>query len=120
MAKKCDISSEEEKWIRDSFLNNKRGYEIQRKLIAKNLPPQEAPNVALIDEKEISNHLKTTIRFQFLLTVENKTVNNYRNFNKLELTVAVDRENLCMECEKKMCKGTPSRFSVERRNLYTL
>ena len=60
MAKKCDIAAGEEEWIRDIFINNMKNYDIQRKLLTETLPPREALNVALIDEKGILNHLKPT------------------------------------------------------------
>ena len=53
MAKKCDIAAGEEEWIRDIFINNMKNYDIQSKLLIETLPPREALNVALIDEKGI-------------------------------------------------------------------
>ena len=53
MAKKCDIAAGEEEWIRDIFINNMKNYDIQRKLLTELLPPREALNVALIDEREV-------------------------------------------------------------------
>ena len=39
VAKKCDIATGEEGWIRDIFINNMRKYDIQRKLLTETLPP---------------------------------------------------------------------------------
>ena len=55
MAKKVDISAGEDEWIRDIFINNMKHSFIQRKLLTEILPPLEALNVALIDEKGITN-----------------------------------------------------------------
>ena len=55
MAKKCDIAAGEEGWIMDIFINNMKNYDIQRKLLTEILPPRDAINVALIDEKGIFN-----------------------------------------------------------------
>ena len=63
MARKCDIAAGEEEWIRDTFINNMKNYDIQRKLLTETLPPREAQNIAIIDEKEILNHLKLTNNF---------------------------------------------------------
>ena len=51
MAKRCDIPTGEDEWIRDNFINNMKNSDIQRKLLTETLPPLEALNVALIDEK---------------------------------------------------------------------
>ena len=56
MAKKCDLSSGEEDWIFDIFIDNMNNYEIQKKLLTKN-SPREALKVALVEEKGISNLL---------------------------------------------------------------
>ena len=64
MAKKCDIAAGEEEWIRDIFIDNMKNYDTQRKLLTETLPPREALNVALIDEKGILNQLKLTNNFK--------------------------------------------------------
>ena len=51
MAKRCNIPTGEDEWIRDIFINNMKNSDIQRKLLTETLPPLEALNVALIDEK---------------------------------------------------------------------
>ena len=64
IAKKCDIAAGEEERIRDTFINNMKNYDIQRKLLTRTLPPREALKVALIDEKGILDHLNYTNNFK--------------------------------------------------------
>ena len=54
MAKRCDIPTGEDDWIRDIFINNMKKSNIQRKLLTDTLPHLEALNVALIDENGIT------------------------------------------------------------------
>ena len=99
----CDISSREEKWIRDIFINKKKNFELQRKHFTETLPPQEATDVALADEKEISNHYhsKTTSIFYSCYPLNNNAVSHHQNFNKWEPTVALDRGNSYNNCDGK-------------------
>ena len=103
MAKKCDIASGQEEWIRDIFINNIKTYDIQQKLFAENLPPGEALNVALIDEKRILNHLKLTINFKS----NGSTVHEpHSHFTvKREPTLNIERSNTCMNCGGTFSKG---------------
>ena len=96
MAKKCDIAAGEEEWIRDIFINNMKNYDIQRKLLTETLPPREALNVALIDEKEILNHLKLTNNFKSNGSSVHKS---HSHFNvKREPTLNIEKTNNCMKC----------------------
>ena len=64
MANKCDISTGEDEWIRDNFIINMKNSDIQRKLLTETLPPLEELNLALIDEKGITNSNKMTNSFK--------------------------------------------------------
>ena len=64
MAKKCNITVGEDKMIRVIFINNLKSSDIQRKLLTETLPPLEALNVALLDEKGITNHMKMKSNFK--------------------------------------------------------
>ena len=74
MAKKCDTSVGEDEWIRENLINNMKISEIQRKLLTETLPSLEALNVALIDEKGITNHMKVLNPTDLLLTNPSITV----------------------------------------------
>ena len=76
MAKRCDIPTEEDEWIRGTFINNMKNSDIQRKLLTETLPPLEASNVALIDEKGITNHIKMTSTFKSNGYSSNKSFNH--------------------------------------------
>ena len=103
MAKKCDIAAGEEEWIRDIFINNMKNYDIQRKLLTETLPPREALNVALIDEKEILNHLKLINNFKSNGSSVHKS---HCHFNvKREPTLNIEKSNNCMNCGGIFSKG---------------
>ena len=96
MTKKCDIAAGEEEWIRDIFINNMKNYDIQRKLLTETLPPREALNVALIDEKGILNHLKHANNFKSNGSSVHKP---HSHFNvKREPTLNIEKSNTCMKC----------------------
>ena len=95
MAKKCDITAGEEEWIRDIFINNMRNYDIQRKILTETLPPREALNVALIDEKRILNHLKLTNNFESNGPTVHKSHNHFNAIR--EPTLNIERCNTCMK-----------------------
>ena len=130
MAKKCDIAAGEEEWIRDVFINNMKNYDIQRKLLTGTIPPREALNVALIDEKGILNHLKLTNNLKFNessvhkphshFTVEKEPTLNIetnntrmkcgRTFSKEHLAVCPAKDTTCTSCKYKghftrLCKS---------------
>ena len=97
MTKKCDIAAEEEEWmIRDTFINNMKNYDIQRKLLTETLPPREAPNVAFIDEKGILNHLKFTNNFKSNGSSVHKPHSHFTV--KREPTLNIEKSNTCMKC----------------------
>ena len=77
MAKRCNIPTGEDEWIRDIFINNMKNSDIQRKLLTETLPPLEALNVALIDEKGITNHIKMTSTFKSNGYSSNKSFNHF-------------------------------------------
>ena len=104
MAKKCDIAAGEEDWIRDIFINNRKKYDIQRKLLTETLSQREALNVALIDERTPSSTCTSCkykghfIRFcksrrRNVNIVNNQTVDN-TDFNPSDLPdVTTDHVN---------------------------
>ena len=103
MAKKCDIAAGEKEWIRNIFINNMKNCDIQRKLLKETLPPREALNVALIDEKGILNHLKLTNNFKSNGSSVHKS---HSDFNvKKEPTLNVEKSNNCMKCGGIFSKG---------------
>ena len=103
MAKKCDIAAGEDEWIREIFINKMKKSDIQRKHLTETLPPWETLNVALIDEKKISNHLKTTNSFKSNGSSVNKS---YIPFNvKREPTLNIERSNICIKCGWNFLKG---------------
>ena len=77
--------------------------DIQCKLLTETLPPLEAKNVALIDERGIANHMKVTSNFKsdgFSL------IKPFNHFNvKREPTLNIERSNTC----KKYGGGTFSK-----------
>ena len=103
MAKKCDIIAGEEEWIRDIFINNMKNYDIQRKLLTETLPPREALNVALIDEKGILNDLKLANNFKSNGSSVHKPSNHFNV--KREPTLNIERSNNCMKCGGLFSKG---------------
>ena len=96
MAKKCDIAAGKEEWIRDIFISNMKNYDIQRKLLTETLPPREALNVALIDEKEILNHLKLTNNFKSNGSSVHKPHNHFTV--QKEPSLNIEKSNTCMKC----------------------
>ena len=64
MAKRCNASAGEDEWIRDTFINNMKNSDIQRKLLTETLLLLEALNKALIDEKGRTNHMEMTSTFK--------------------------------------------------------
>ena len=103
MAKKCDIAAGEEEWIRDIFINNMKNYDIQRKLLTEILPPREALNIALIDEKGILNHLKLTNNFKSNRSSVHKPLSHFNV--KREPTLNIEKSNTCMKCGGTFSKG---------------
>ena len=103
MAKRCDIPTGEDEWIRDIFINNMKNSDIQRKLLTENLPPLEAFNVALIEEKGITNHIKMTNTFKSNGYSSNKSFNHFNV--KREPTLNIERNNTCMKCGGNFSKG---------------
>ena len=96
IAKRCDIHTGEDEWIRDIFINNMKNSDIQRKLLTETLPPLEALNVALIDEKGITNHNKMTNAFKSNGYSSNKSFNHFDV--KREPTLNIERNNTCTKC----------------------
>ena len=103
MAKRCDIPTGEDKWIRDIFINNTKNSDIQRKLLTETVPPLEALNAALIDEKGITNHIKMTSTFKSTGYSSNKSFNHFNV--KREPTLNIERNNTCMKCGGSLTKG---------------
>ena len=103
MAKRCNIPTGEDEWIRDIFINNMKNSNIQRKLLTETLPPLEALNVALIDEKGITNHIKMTSTFKSNGYSSNKSFNHFNV--KREATLNIERTNTCMKCGGNFTKG---------------
>ena len=103
MVKKCDIAAGEEEWIRDIIINNMQNYDIQRKLLTETLPPREALNVALIDEKGILNHLKLTNSFKSNGSSVHKPHSHFTV--KRELTPNIEKSNTCMKSGGTFSKG---------------
>ena len=103
MAKRCDIPTGEDEWIRDIFINSMKNSDIQRKFLTEPLPPLEALNVALIDEKGITNHMKMTSTFKFNGYSSKKSFNHFNV--KREPTLNIERNNTCIKCGGKFCKG---------------
>ena len=103
MAKTCDIPTGEDEWIRDIFINNMKNSDIQRKLLTETLPPLKTLNVALIDEKRITNHIKMTSTFKSNGYSSNKSFNHFNV--KREPTLNIKRTNTCMKCGGNFTKG---------------
>ena len=55
MAKKSHVSSVEDEWTRDSFINYKKIYETQKKTLTEILPPLEAQHGAHLEGNKIKN-----------------------------------------------------------------
>ena len=96
-----DIAAGE--WIRDIFINNMKNYDIQMKLLTETLPPREALNVALIDEEEISNHLKLTNNFKRNGSSVHKPHSHFTV--KREPTLNIEKSNTNMKCGGTFSKG---------------
>ena len=97
------MAAEEEEWIRDIFISNMKNYDIQRKLLTETLPPREALNVALIDEKGILNHLKLTNNCKSNGSSVHKP---YSQFTvKREPALNIEKSNTCMMCGGTFSKG---------------
>ena len=65
--------------------------------------PLEALDVALIDEKGITNHMKMTSTFKSNGYSSN---NSFNLFNvKREPTLNIERNNTCMKCRRTFSKG---------------
>ena len=103
MTKRCNIPTGEDEWIRDIFINNMKNWDIQRKLLMETLFPLEALNVALIDEKRITNHIKMTSTFKSNGYSSNKSFNHFNV--KREPTLNIERTNTCMKCGGNFTKG---------------
>ena len=103
MAKRCNISAREDKWIRAIFINNMKNSETQRKLLTSTLPPLEALNVALIDEKRITRHMKVTSDFKSNGYSSNKPFNHF-NIER-EPNLNIERSNTCMKFGGKCSEG---------------
>ena len=73
-----------------------RNNDIQRKIVTETLPPREALNVALIDEKGTLNHLKLTNNFECNGPPVHKSHNQFNV--KIEPTLKIERSNTCMKC----------------------
>ena len=77
--------------------------DIQRKLLTETLAPLEALNVALIDEKGITNHMKMTSTFK---SNGYSSINPFNHFNiKREPTLNIERSNTCMKCGGTFSNG---------------
>ena len=97
------IAAGEEEWIRDFFINNMKNYDIQRKLLTEILPPREALNVELIDEKGFLNHLKLTNNFKSNGSSVHKPHSRFTV--KREPTLNIEKSNTCMKCSGTFSKG---------------
>ena len=103
MAKRCNISTREDEWIREIIFNNMKNSEIQRKLLTETLPPLEALIAALIDGKGTLIHMKMTSTFKSNGYSSNKS---FHYFNvKREPTLNIERSNTCMKSGGKFSKG---------------
>ena len=103
MAKRCDIPTGEDEWVRDIFINKMKNSEFQRKLLTETLPHLEALNVALIDEKGITNHMKMTSTFKYNGYSSNESFNHFNV--KREPTLKIERNNTCMKYGGTLSKG---------------
>ena len=83
MAEKCDISSGEEEWIRDIFINKMRNYDIQRELLTETLAPQDALRLALVHEQKDMCQLKMTNTTKTQIYYSNCYWSSNTNENKL-------------------------------------
>ena len=94
MAKKCDIFSGEEKWIREIFLNNMKTTKSSGNFWLKLFLPRSPKG--LLSWRE-SNFISSYL-------IISNAVRNHQTFNKLEATLAVDRGNSCMKSGGKFTK----------------
>ena len=79
-------------------------YDNQRKLLTESLPPWEAPNVALIDEKGVLNHLKLTNNFK---SNESSLHKSHSHFNvEREPTLNIEKSKNCMNAAESSQKAT--------------
>ena len=86
-----------------NFINNMKNYNILRKLLTETLPPREALNLALIDEKGNFNHLQLTNKFKSNGSSLHKP---HSHFNaKREPTLNIEKSNNCMKCGGTFSKG---------------
>ena len=85
------------------FFNHMKNSDIQRKLLTESLPPLKALNVALIDEKGITNHIKMTSTFKSNGYSSNKSFNHFNV--KRDPTLNIERTNTCMKCGGNFTKG---------------
>ena len=103
MAKKSDISAGEDEWIRNNFIINMKNSKIQRMLLTETLPILEALNVALLDQKKVTNHVKMTNNF---ISNENSLNKPFDHFNvKREPTLNIEQSNTCTKCGGSFSKG---------------
>ena len=127
MAKKCNISAR----YRDIFINNKKN-SVQCKLLSETVPPLEALNVALIDKKGLTNHMKIlkknksngsslTKRFnhfkvkgELALNIERSDTRMKRGgtFSKEHLAVCPAKDTTCTSCKNR---GHFTRLCISRR-----
>ena len=72
-------------------------------MLNRTIPPREALNVALIDEKGVLNHLKLTNKFK----TNGSTVHRpHKHFTvKRESTLNIERSNTCMKYGGTFSKG---------------
>ena len=83
--------------------NNMKNYDIQRKLLTETLPPREALNVALIDEKGILNHLNLTNNYKSTESSVHKPHNHFTV--KREPSLNIEKSISCMKCGGTFSKG---------------
>ena len=91
-----------------------KNYDIQRKLLTETLPPREALNVALIDEKGILNHLKLTNNFKSNGSSVHKPHSHFTV--KREPTLNIEKSNTCMKCGGNFAKGHLAVFPAKDTN----
>ena len=91
--------------------------DIQRKFLTETLPALEALNMALIDEKGITNHMKMMKTFKSNEPSVNKHFHQF--YVKREPTLNIERSNTCMKCDGKFSKGHLA-VCLAKNNLYIL
>ena len=80
-----------------------KNYDNQRKFLTENLPPREALNVALIDEKGILKDLKLTNNFKSNGSSVHKPHSHFTV--KREPTLNIEKSYTCMKCGGTFSKG---------------